>query len=834
MSSAGRSASLRVEGPLALLAASLLAVSIYYLAVYVYQGPYPGLDYDGRWTVISIEDTCSPNTGACPGGAALLQVGDRITQIGNLTYEDYQNQRTSVPFWGYKSGDHVPLVVERDGQTLNVEWPYLGSTTGPLLLRLTGSLLFLPFWIAGTGVLMLLRPRDSRWLLLVLFNYATGLWITIGSFSSWHMAGSAYVLHDMTFLMVPVYLHLHLLVPTELRLPRARRILSVFYALAAAFVGVDLLYPLPAGFFNLILMLAVTGSLAMLFKRLLDREAKSAQLATRLMLVGIALGFGPAILLWIMPTLAGGRTPGWLLTAITTAALPLQPFFYIYSLYKSRLGNLEFRANRVLSFYSFILICGTVFVIIFLVGSRWTDMTVRGVFFALSVSIAFIALAVWLYIPYQRLVDRLAYGTAHNPDTIIRTFADQIPRALGRPALSRLLIREVSPALLIRQSALYLISGNEAVPVYSEGVEAYARTDLAVHLHSLLGLAGRYLVPEPGSDRSFAWVRLVIHIQVGGKTMAAWLLGKRDPDDYYPQPDIELMTTLGNQVGVALETARLFEDVEHRASELETAYRDLQRLDRLKDEFVQNVSHELRTPLTFLRGYLDLLQEQLLGPLTAEQTDAITTMSDRTEGIIRLVNDILSLQQASAEETLREPVNLTALARSCIEAVEVSTRRQASSQRSHTLRLLAGDDVPPVYGDRRRLAQVIDNLLGNAIKFSPNGGTITVELTSGMERFGPNGATPQPAVTLSVCDEGIGIPNSELEQIWQRFYQVDGSSTRRFGGMGLGLAIARGIVEAHGGKIWAESTEGRGSAFHMVLPIIPPTVDQPVDNFFFA
>ena len=123
------------------------------------------------------------------------------------------------------------------------------------------------------------------------------------------------------------------------------------------------------------------------------------------------------------------------------------------------------------------------------------------------------------------------------------------------------------------------------------------------------------------------------------------------------------------------------------------------------------------------------------------------------------------------------------------------------------LRLQADADLPLIPVDRDRINQVFDNLLGNAIKFSPRGGTITIEVVNAGEM-----------IRLSVLDTGVGIPIDKLDRVFDRFYQVDGSATRRFGGAGLGLAIARRIVEAHGGRIWVESEVGQGSAFRFTLP----------------
>ncbi|NOZ28425.1 MAG: hypothetical protein GXP39_10290, partial [Chloroflexi bacterium] len=469
------------------------------------------------------------------------------------------------------------------------------------------------------------------------------------------------------------------------------------------------------------------------------------------------------------------------------------------------------------SLLSFLVLYLTAFILAFVFSSRWVSFTPRALGLSISISMAFIIAALFLREPFQRWMDRLVYGTEHNPDDILRAFANEIPRALDREALVRLLTREVCPSLLIRQSALYVMDGAEVSLLYGDGVTLDEKMDVAQAIRELVSEAGRYRPPEPDDRSAFSWVRLVVPIEVGGKLLGAWLLGRRDPDDYYPKPDIDLLTTLGNQIGVALETSRLFESLRQRAEELERAYLELQELDQLKDEFVQNVSHELRTPLTFVRGYVELLLEGVLGEVRSEQKEALEKVLHRTEGIIRLVNDIISIQEAAVEKMRYEPVNLVALAQSCIETAQMVVHEDGREEMFEFV-LDAASDVPQIFGDRGRLRQVFDNLLSNAVKFSPDGGTVAVRIRPCRYQFDEQGES-QPAVEVSVSDQGVGIPADKLDHIWDRFYQVDGSTTRPFGGLGIGLAIVRSIVEAHGGVIWVESVEGVGTTFHFVLPI---------------
>ncbi len=272
--------------------------------------------------------------------------------------------------------------------------------------------------------------------------------------------------------------------------------------------------------------------------------------------------------------------------------------------------------------------------------------------------------------------------------------------------------------------------------------------------------------------------------------------------DAFSQEDERLLTIAATQAAIAIENARLYASLEQRAQNLAQAYAELKKADRLKDEIVQNVSHELRTPLTFVKSYVELLLDESAGPLTNEQRKHLEIVIQKTQVVTRLVGDIMSLQQAEQPLYKREAVSLTEVARQAIQGCAAT-----ANQAGLTLAEEFPDDLLLVSGDQDRLQQVFDNLLGNAIKFSPDGGQI--------------GVTVEDAGTMvraSISDQGIGIPPEEQDRIFDRFYQVNGSARRRFGGAGLGLAIVKRILEAHEGKIWVESEVGVGSTFYFTVP----------------
>lgn len=283
------------------------------------------------------------------------------------------------------------------------------------------------------------------------------------------------------------------------------------------------------------------------------------------------------------------------------------------------------------------------------------------------------------------------------------------------------------------------------------------------------------------------------------------IIGTLSIDDTQPNAfdeEIRLLTIAAAQAAVAIENAQLYESLQASYKELERAFDELRQLDQMKSELIQNISHELRTPLTFIKGYVELLQDGEMGVLNEAQETAMEIVANKTEVLSRLVDDIISMLRVGKEQIRTSLVSLADIGH-----ISVQAARASAVEAGLTLNDEIPDGLPPVLGDKRRLGQVFDNLLQNAIKFSQPGGAITVR----MREKGLH-------VRTEVEDTGIGIPRDQLPRIFDRFYQVDGTTTRRFGGTGLGLAIVKQIVEAHGGKVGVESEVDKGSLFYFTVP----------------
>lgn len=300
---------------------------------------------------------------------------------------------------------------------------------------------------------------------------------------------------------------------------------------------------------------------------------------------------------------------------------------------------------------------------------------------------------------------------------------------------------------------------------------------------------------EAGFEYIESWIGAPL---IAGGQVVGVLTADSATPGFYSEQDLYTMSAFADLAAVAIQKARLYH-------ETRVAYEDLRELDRLKDEFVANISHELRTPLTFVKGYVEYLLEGYAGDLNSQQREALAIVLDRGDAVIHLVNDIISLKQADMVTIDAAEVDIAAVVSTCVQGSYAAAERagiRICEELEH--------DLPLVWADARRLGQVLDNLIGNAIKFSSRGDSITAAVAR------QDNAT----VLVAISDTGIGIPADRIDKIWGRFYQVDSQWTRRRPGTGLGLTIAKRIVEAHGGEMRVESTLGVGSRFSFTLPVI--------------
>jgi signal transduction histidine kinase len=305
-----------------------------------------------------------------------------------------------------------------------------------------------------------------------------------------------------------------------------------------------------------------------------------------------------------------------------------------------------------------------------------------------------------------------------------------------------------------------------------------------------IGLLQRSTLNQLGY-RSILGIPLLLEQSILG----ALTVFRREPGSFPPET-VNLLQTFATQSTIALQNARLFREIETKGRELEVA-------SRHKSQFLANMSHELRTPLNAILGYTELLIDGIYGDLAPKAGDVMARIDRSGKHLLGLINDVLDLSKIEAGqlELALADYSLAEVIHTVVTQVE-----SLAAEKGLILQAVVAPDLPAGRGDERRLAQVLLNLVGNAIKFTEVG-SVRIVAHRDVDAF-----------VVSVTDTGPGIAEVDRQRIFEEFQQADSSSTRKKGGTGLGLSIAKRIVELHGGRIWVESTVGRGSVFSFRVP----------------
>ncbi len=266
-----------------------------------------------------------------------------------------------------------------------------------------------------------------------------------------------------------------------------------------------------------------------------------------------------------------------------------------------------------------------------------------------------------------------------------------------------------------------------------------------------------------------------------------------------------------------------FAELTEHNQRLERAVARLEELDRLKSNFLATMSHELRTPLTSVIGYAEMMAEGLAGPTTTEQRDYLVTILSKADQLLGMITSVLDVASLESGPLI---LDRSSLSLAEIVATEVATYMPQAGKRGIAIQLDARGETT-IVGDKKKIRQIVSSLVSNAVKFTPDRGQVTIGLRPG--RLSPHEPDEPRAIQLVVTDSGIGISRDQVAKIFEPFFQVDSSSTRAFGGTGLGLTLAKAYVEAHGGRIWVDTTPGQGSTFIATFPvrIVEPRAEPP-------
>jgi signal transduction histidine kinase len=335
----------------------------------------------------------------------------------------------------------------------------------------------------------------------------------------------------------------------------------------------------------------------------------------------------------------------------------------------------------------------------------------------------------------------------------------------------------------------------------------------------MVAATGPICLPDVGSPTSGAWAEeegrrsrelgLVVFLPLRSsgedEPLAGWVaLGPRPSGEPYTPDELRFLAALVDLTTVAIENARLHERV--------------READRAKSEFIDFVAHELKQPMTAILGYARMLTMGIGGPLNDPQTQFVEVINKNVDRMGKLVNDLLEISRLEAGRTHLKltPVHLGEV----VNETVVNTRTEIEA-RHHSLEIDTPGELPLVLGDRERLVQILTNLVSNAYKYTPNGGTIRIAVgpaCNGEDTFD----VPPGHLCIQVSDTGIGIAAQDLIKLEKKFFRADDDLVQAQPGTGLGVSITRNLVTLHGGKFFVESEPGAGSTFGFTVPIAEP------------
>ena len=790
----------------------VLSLCLFWIHSYATRPSVDGFSFSPEtWEVRTRPVQCESSPDACP------DVGDTLLRIGTVDRELFHADRSVYALHDLPGGSagELEVVFDRDGE---VYTSYLRGSGIKLEASVIALVVFpLLFWAAGVTAAVFLYPRDEKWAVLILLFFDTALWGASGFNSGLQSAYGAIAFRVFIWWFTPLLIHLHLILPSNL-LPRSKRyVVGPLYIFATVMLLTDL-FVTPVSRPAIIgwVVVGISLSILILISRLFLKTTATNRIAHRIILFGFVMGVAPIILLALVHSAMDASRNASRIDFFSNLSgflflfvVPIWPGSYLFSLYKHRLGASELRANRLLGSYGFYTLFATVFVSCSTVGTSLLESIQQQLAFNLGLSLFFVALAAPLKAGFQRQVDRRVYGVRYQPDEVVTLFAKRIPGAFNRAIMKSVLLEEVLPTLLVRRSALYLVDGDEVDAVYEQDVEL---SPSAASLESLRRRcpAETNLELPPGDP--FHWVMLIIRLATQERVIGVWLFGRRDPDDHYPESDVELLKNLANQIAPVTENVRLLELARQEVAENRRLQQQLVQSQKMEaiGRLSAGVAHDFNNLLSVILGYSSLV---------------LARWGNDDEKLAKYLGDIRDAGSRAAGLTKQ----LLAFSRQQVMEAKVMDLNQIVADVEKMLRRMTGEDVevvtrlgeslPAVRVDPGQMGQVIMNLAVNARDAMPSGGQLTIS-TSSLVLDRPLDNHQQGEVPagkwaiLEVVDTGTGVDAELLPRIFEPYF-----TTKELGkGTGLGLSMVYGIINQSQGHVHVESQVEIGTTFRIFLP----------------
>lgn len=667
----------------------------------LFVAPYSGFYFnpsDGEVLVIYQPDVTS------------LMKGDFIERVGSISFDAYHENKRLNLFEGVQRGQPVEIVVRRNGEILTIPWVYPGFNRAEFLSRFFNVWwLAYIFWFVGMSAQLFMRPKDTQWRLFVAINYLTGMFLMLGSISSFQIMGSPILLRFVAWLILPAYIHFHWIFPMPLR--RIPQWLKMIFYIACCGIAVgELFLQIPSVLYFFAVILAFGGSIVLLiFHYILQPDHRYE---VRLLAAAAFLAMFPAVVI----SFAGssGQTPDS--GPLSLLALPILPGAYFYVLYRRRLGGLELRANRAMSLYIFLVLIGTM--LLLLVGyTGLIDISPEAIVFATVMIALFTAFISILIFPiFQSFIERRLLGIKLPARNMVENYSARIITSTTLPGLLKLLKEEVFPSLFIRQYAFVRITNPSLKIMLSEEVTHDQIGEESVMELLASSSTGHLLSPDTyGQSRE--WVRLILPLQFGSDLIGAWLLGRRDPDDLYSQAEFPILQSLAAQTAMALS--------------------NIIQTERLKAMYEANINRYEQERLSLSRDLHDSVLNEMAAMLMPLDPSSLPPKFQQgyEKVIARLREIVVGLRPPSLQYGLKFALEALAdnLSERSRDAVKIAVNFKSDGDWSY----------PEIV--EHNLYRIVQEACENALKYAH---TESIHIMGGFS---------SEKIDIKVVDDGIGL-----------------------------------------------------------------------------